>query len=64
MSTQLAGAEPVNLVLVREAVRPSVPSLDERFADDERRVAARGVIIAVMIACPIWVLVGLAVWWL
>jgi hypothetical protein len=64
MSAQLAEAEPVDLVLVQEAAQPPASWFDERAADDDRRMAAWGVIIAVMISCPFWVLIGVAIWWL
>jgi hypothetical protein len=63
MSTHLAEAELADSVLVEETVRPSAVWFTDDFADNDRRLpAARGVIIAMMISTPFWVLVGVAIY--
>ncbi len=59
MSIQIAETRPGSSALLKTEVRPSVP----RLADGERPcMAIRGVILAVLISLPIWVLVGIAIY--
>jgi hypothetical protein len=61
MSTHLAEAEQAGSD--RFQTQPSAASLDIVVLDDNRqRSAATGIIIAVMISTPFWLLVGLMVY--
>jgi hypothetical protein len=63
MSTQLAETRLVEPVLVEAAVRPSVPEFAEEVADDDRWLSApRGVVTAVLLATPFWMLVCVAIY--
>jgi hypothetical protein len=58
MSTHLAEAERVDCVAIAVPLPADVPQLE----DDERTSPARGIILAVIILCPIWALVGFTIY--
>lgn len=65
MSIHIADAE----LLVPETVRPAPPSAQPHFddierEDDDRLAVARGVLGAVIISTPFWILIGFTVYML
>jgi hypothetical protein len=61
MTTQFAEVEPT--AATGKIERPLVPSFtEEAFKDDLRASPARGVILAVILAAPCWVLITVALY--
>jgi hypothetical protein len=71
MPTELAEAKPADSALLgdaarlSEAARPLALSSAGEVADNDRRLsAARGIMTAVLISSPFWVLLGVAIYML
>jgi hypothetical protein len=63
MSTQLAETRPHDAVLVEGPVPSADPVFAEECADNDHWLsAARGVVTAVLIATPFWMLVCVAIY--
>jgi hypothetical protein len=63
MPDMLAEAKPADSQLLEQEVRPSALWFADEIADNDQRMsAARGIIIAVLISIPFWLLVGVAIY--
>ncbi|MEA2776773.1 MAG: hypothetical protein QOF90_2179 [Acetobacteraceae bacterium] len=63
MPDTLAEAKPIDSRLLGQEVRPPALWFADEIADNDQRMsAARGVIIALLISIPFWVLVGVAIY--
>jgi hypothetical protein len=61
MTTRFAEVEPADAIGKIE--RPLVPSFTEEACEDNERVSpARGVILAVLLSAPCWLLIGVAMY--
>jgi hypothetical protein len=62
MAPQLAEAELVGPPVTHEA--PALPTVGfaSDLTDDEDRAAGRGIVIGILIASPLWLLIGFAIY--